>query len=537
MSSDDLFFIRSSSLMALGTIFSRITGLIRNLLIVAVLGTAILGDTFSVANTMPNILYNLLVGGALTAIFIPQIIRASRGEDGGSLFISRLFTATSSVLLLIVIAALLASPLLVKIYAPTFTGREYEITLTFMRYCIPQIFFLGLFSILGQIANAKGKFGPMMWAPILNNLVVIFIFSSFLLTQSNITVANISDRQIQLLGMGTTLGIILQSLVLIPVLKAAKVSLSLRFDWRGAGLGHSLKLASWTFLFVLISQVGFLFTVTLATRTASKGLLENIGYGLGYTPYANAYLIFLLPHSIITISVVTALLPKLSAFVLDNKYSEMKTGIVKAIKLVGIATVPSAIFFLLFGEEISRVLFFGIPTVDAEFIGKVLVAFSLAVIPLSLNLIAVRGLNAFENARSQVLSNLVINLVAVVLSLLSYLVLPIEWITVGLAGSFSLSYWIGTSLTYRLLAKQLGSISISNYFGFYIKLLLISLTVCLPLKFIASRLTVEKIPGGNISLLLGVLLLASAGYLFLARFFKIDEIKELGQTLKLLRRK
>lgn len=537
MSSDDLIFVRSSSFMALGTILSRITGLIRNLLIVAVLGTAILGDTFNVANTMPNILYNLLVGGALTAIFVPQIIRTSRSEDSGSLFISRLFTATSTLLLLIVIAALLAAPLLVKVYAPTFTGRDYEITLTFMRYCLPQIFFLGLFSILGQILNAKGKFGPMMWAPILNNLVVIFIFASFLLTQSDITVANISDQQIQLLGMGTTLGIIVQSLVLIPVLKAAKVSLSLRFDWRGAGLGHSLKLASWTFLFVLISQIGFLFTVTLATRTASKGLLENIDYGIGYTPYANAYLIFLLPHSIITISVVTALLPKLSAFVLDKKYHEMKISIVKAIKLVGIATVPSAIFFLFFGSEISRVLFFGIPNVDAEFIGKVLAAFSIAVIPLSLNLIAIRGLNAFENTQAQVLSNLVINLVAVVLSLLSYLVLPSEWITVGLAGSFSLSYWIGTPLTYRLLAKKLGPLSINTFFGFYLKLIFISLTVCLPLKFISDRVGVEKIPGGNISLLLGVLALASTGYLLLSRLFKIDEIKELSQSVKLLRKK
>ena len=135
--------VRSSAIMAAGTFVSRITGLIRGLLLVAVLGTKLLGDTFNVANTMPNILYNLIIGGALTAVFVPQMVRAIRGEDGGSAFISRLVTATSVVLGLLVLVSIVAAPLLVRIFASSYVGRpEFNLTVLFMRYCLPQIFFM-----------------------------------------------------------------------------------------------------------------------------------------------------------------------------------------------------------------------------------------------------------------------------------------------------------------------------------------------------------------------------------------------------------
>ena len=155
--------LRSSSVMALGTIVSRITGLIRGLLLVAVLGTTLLGDTFNVANTMPNILYNLIIGGALTAVFVPQIVRSASDKDGGSAFISRLVTATSVFLGGLVLLAVLFAPLLVRIFATSYIGHPaFHVTTLFMRFCLPQIFFMGLFALLAQVANAKDRFGPMM---------------------------------------------------------------------------------------------------------------------------------------------------------------------------------------------------------------------------------------------------------------------------------------------------------------------------------------------------------------------------------------
>ena len=179
--------------MAIGTIFSRITGLVRGLLTVALLGTALLGDTFNVANTMPNILYNLIIGGALTAVFVPQLVRAIREPDGGSAFISRLVTATVVVLGLLTTVAVVAAPLLVRLFATSYVGRpEFHLTVLIMRWCLPQIFFMGLFALLGQIANAKEKFGPMMWAPILNNIVGIAGIGYFLHQRPHWSVTSIT---------------------------------------------------------------------------------------------------------------------------------------------------------------------------------------------------------------------------------------------------------------------------------------------------------------------------------------------------------
>ena len=189
--------VKASSTMALGTIFSRITGLVRNLMLASVLGTALLGDTYNVGNTMPNILYNILIGGALTAVFVPQIVRSLRDSDGGEGFISKLYSSVVTVLFILTLIGVLAAPLLVNIYAPEFNGRpEFNLTVAFMRYCLPQIFFLGVFMLLGQIANAKNKFGPMMWAPVLNNLIVIVLLAWFLLNRKDISVGNISDAEV-----------------------------------------------------------------------------------------------------------------------------------------------------------------------------------------------------------------------------------------------------------------------------------------------------------------------------------------------------
>ena len=258
MNDDDARLIRSSSLMGLGTIISRVTGLARNLLLVAVLGTGILGDAYNVANTTPNILYNLLIGGALSAVFVPQIVKSFRDNDGGSAYVSRLVSLLMSALVLITVVAMVLAPLFISLYAPSFTGRSRDVTVAFALYCLPQILFYGLFGVLGQVANAKEKFGPMMWAPIANNLVVIALFTYFLTVVDEISLQTISDTQVMTLALGTTFGIALQALILIPTLKSTGLKLRFRTDWRGVGLDKALRLASWMFLFVLISQLGFL---------------------------------------------------------------------------------------------------------------------------------------------------------------------------------------------------------------------------------------------------------------------------------------
>ena len=521
MSNSEAGFIQSSKIMALGTIASRITGLARGLLLVAVLGTTLLGDTYNIANTMPNILYTLIIGGALTAVFVPQIVRSLRESDGGSAFISRLLTATVVVLGGLVAISVLFAPILVRLFASSYVGRpEFQLTVLFMRYCLPQIFFMGIFALLGQIANAKNKFGPMMWAPVANNLVAILIFGYYLSINPHWTVKSITSTQVAILGLGTTLGYVVQAAVLIPVIKRTRIALRPRFDWRDPELKKSLHMAGWTLLFAAISQVSYLVTVNLSTHAAVSAERAHITTGVGFTPYTNAYFILLLPHSIVTISLVTALLPHLSVLAIDKKFSEIHDKLVRAIRLVGILIVPASMGFLLFGPLIARSIFFGISIHDANYVGYVLVGFALGLLPLSVNLIALRGLNAFENVKSQVWSNLLMNIAAIAFSGIAAFFLPAQWTTVGLAVALSASNYCGAFVTIRLLRRYEIWIHGGEIIYFYLKLAATFLLIAMPL-----RLVEPSLPGGNILHLVLVLLVSGVGYFGIAKLLKVTEVQ------------
>ena len=537
MKSNELF--RASGIMALGTIISRITGFIRGILIVAVLGTTLLADTYNVANTMPNILYNLLVGGALTAIFIPQLVRSFEHEDGGDDFASRLVTTISLILFVLVLLGMFFAPALVRIYAPEFFTagfeREQEIAVAFTRYCLPQIFFLGLFTMLGQVANARGSFGPLMWAPIANNLVGIALFGGFLLFSPSVDISSITSRQIALLGWGTTFSVVVQALVLVPVIRRLGISIKPRIGV--AGLGKSFNLAGWTLVYVLISQLGYLVTVNVATSAAVRSALDGIKTGVGYTPYTYAYFVMLLPYSIVTISIITAILPHISKLALAGKSDEVKAQLVRAIRLVGVITVPSAVAFLLFGPLITESIFVGISSEDSRYIGYVLSALSFGLVAFSINLILIRGFNAFEDTKTQVVSILVINVLSVAMSYVFLNLLPNEWVTVGLGAAFSLSYLAGLFVTLRLFKKHVGKLSLREFLGQHIRLLIASLLAMTPLFILTqyiSWLDLDLSRAARAGELLVVMVVAFITYIFGAKAVGVEEIsmiRHLGSSI------
>lgn len=527
MKSSELF--RASGIMALGTIISRITGFIRGILIVAVLGTALLADTYNVANTMPNILYNLLVGGALTAIFIPQLVRSFDHEDGGDGFASRLITTISIILLILVAIGVYFAPALVRLYAPEFFTSgfeaEKEIAIAFTRYCLPQIFFLGLFTMLGQVANARGSFGPLMWAPIANNIIGIALFGGFLLLSNGVNVDSITSTQIQILGWGTTLSVVVQALVLVPVMK--HLGIKLRPQWGLAGLGKSFGLAGWTLLYVLISQLGYLVTVNVATSAAVRSAKEGITRGVGYTPYTYAYFVMLLPYSIVTISIITAILPHLSRLAVAENRDEVRVQLIRAIKLVGVITIPSAVAFLFFGPLITQVIFIGIPAEDSRYIGLVLSALSFGLVAFSINLILIRGFNAFEDTRTQVVSIFIINLVSVGLSYLFLHFLKNQWVTIGLGAAFSISYLVGLLVTLSLLKKHTGPIRIMDFFGQHLRLIGAAVGVMAPLFALTQYISwagVELSKVARAGELGIVMVMAFLGYLIAGKAAGVEEI-------------
>jgi putative peptidoglycan lipid II flippase len=527
MKTTDLF--RASGIMALGTIISRITGFIRGILIVAVLGTALLADSYNVANTVPNILYSLLVGGALTAIFIPQLVRSFDQGDGGDGFASRLITTISLLLFVLVVLGMFSAPAIVRLYAPEFFTSgfevEKEIAIAFTRYCLPQIFFLGLFAMLGQVANARGSFAPLMWAPIANNIVGIALFGSFLIFSPVVKINTISNLQVQILGWGTTLSVVVQALVLLPIVK--RLGVRLRPKWGLDGLGKSFRLAGWTLLYILISQLGYLVTVNVATSAAVRSAQDGIARGVGYTPYTYAYFVMLLPYSIVTISIITAISPHISRLALGKNVEEVREQLIRAIKLVGVITIPSAVAFLLFGPMITSVIFIGIPLDDSRYIGYVLSALSFGLVAFSINIILIRGFNAFEDSRTQVISVLIINFIGVALSYVSLFTLRNQWVTVGLGIAFSLSYLVGLLATLALLKKHTGVISIKDFAGQHVRLFGAAFAVMLPLFILTQYLDWVGVELGSIARLgelATVMGAAIIGYLIAGKAAGVEEI-------------
>ena len=454
--------LKSSAIMAVGTIFSRITGLGRNLLLVAALGTAIIGDTFQVANTIPTVVYILVAGGALNAVFVPQIVREMKKPDGGHAFVSQLATATFTILAIATAIGVLAAPLVVRLYAAKFGGSgletEFELTVLFTRYCLPQILFLGLFTLFGQIANARGSFGPMMWAPILNNLVVIGVLIGFIAIAPNAQDGVISTSAKVLLGLGTTLGAFAQAAILIPVIVKSGVRLRPNFHW--SSLGKSAHLAKWTMIFVLINQAGFVVIVNLATAASVRAKESGIDVGVGFTPYQNAHFIFLLPHSIIAVSLVTALLPRISRLAADTQISNVRDEIQQTLLNLYSLIIPAAFAMLFLGQPIAHLIFAGSSSSDASQIGMILSGFALGLIPFCSSYVMLRGFYAFEDTKTPAAITLLMNIVTILCASISYLILPIRYITVGIAVSFGIGYLSSSLLARLLLSKRVGLLNI-----------------------------------------------------------------------------
>jgi putative peptidoglycan lipid II flippase len=538
-------FVRSSAVMAAGTLVSRLTGLLRSLLLVAALGTSIFADTFNVANTLPTVLYILLAGGALNSVFVPQLVRAMKDEpDGGEAFTSRLLTIVTLILTVITALSVIFSPLLVRIYAPKFTNQgietEFSLTVTFMRYCLPQILMMGIFVMWSQVGNARGKFGPMMWAPVANNLVVIAVLIIFLVIAPDVTAETITPAQVALLGLGTSLGFVIQAALLFPVVAKSGLNLRPRFDWKDSNLTKSFKLGAWTLLFVFINQIGYLVVVNVATAASAAAKIAGITTGVGFTPYSYAYFVFILPHSIITVSVITALLPRISRMAANNEKAKVRNELERSLTNVAVATVPSAIAFLFFGTAIATLLFSGSTRADSAQIGLVLAAFSLGLVPYSAHLLLLRGFYAFEDTRTPVLINLASTALSIILCLISGEFLPLKWVTVGLAIALGLGNLLGTLITLKSLGKNVGAFNYIGLLKSHLRLTFVALLAGAPA--LGLYLLMEEIFGTELIVVGLTLTIASsvmgALYLLFGSLFKVNEINSLRiQIVRRLGRK
>ncbi|MFD8207154.1 murein biosynthesis integral membrane protein MurJ [Streptomyces sp. NPDC059695] len=452
--------LKSSAVMAAGTLVSRLTGFVRSLVITGALGAALLGDTFTIAYTLPTMIYILTVGGGLNSVFVPQLVRSMKNdEDGGEAYANRLLTLVMVALGLIVALAVFAAPLLIRLMSNTIAddAAANSVAVTFARYCLPTIFFMGVHVVMGQILNARGKFGAMMWTPVLNNIVMIVTFGLFIWVygtsaESHMGVQTIPDEGIRLLGIGTLLGLVVQALAMIPYLRETGFRFRPRFDWKGHGLGKTVKLAKWTVLFVLANQAGVLVVTQLATAAGE----ESGKNGAGFLAYSNAQLIWGMPQAIITVSVMAALLPRISRAAHDDDPGAVRDDISQGLRNSAVAIVPVSFAFLALGVPMCTLLYASSGVEAAQGMGFILMAFGLGLIPYSVQYVVLRGFYAYEDTRTPFYNTVIVAAVNAAASAVCYVVLPAQWAVVGMAASYGLAYAVGVGIAWRRLRKRLG---------------------------------------------------------------------------------
>ncbi|MFI5829492.1 murein biosynthesis integral membrane protein MurJ [Streptomyces sp. NPDC051578] len=455
--------LKSSALMAAGTIVSRITGFLRTLVIGTAIGVTTLNDSYQVANTLPTMIYVLVGGGALNAVFIPQLVRAMKDdEDGGEAYANRLLTLVVVLLGAVTTVCVLAAPLFIGMMSQKIADDPHrmEVAVAFAHYCLPTMFFMGVHVVLGQILNARGRFGAMMWTPVLNNVVVIATFGAFIwafggFTSTGVDEASITPEGVRLLGLGTLLGLAVQSLAMIPYLRDAGFKPRLRFDWKGHGLGKAAGLAKWTFFFVLANQLGLIVVTQLATWAGD--VAHSQGHdGTGIAAYNYALLLWQMPQAIITVSVMTAVLPRISRSAHDGDVAAVRDDISYGLRTSAVAIVPCAFAFLALGVPMSTLLYAGSGAATAQNIGYILMAFGLGLIPYSVQYVVLRGFYAYEDTRTPFYNTVIVAAVNAGVSGLAFLVLPERWAVVGMGAAYGLGYTVGVGVAWRRLRARLG---------------------------------------------------------------------------------
>ncbi len=516
---------RASGLMAAGTLLSRVTGFLRTIAIGVAIGTHEVGDAYNVANTTPNILYDLLLGGVLSSVIVPVLVRAAKeDEDGGEAFASSLLTLVAIALSLAVLVGMVAAPWLIRAYSSRDAG--IPLATTFLRWFLPQVLFYGLGATIGAILNTRGRFGAPMLAPVLNNLVVIATVVLFVLLPGHRppTLESLTTGQIDLLAAGTTLGIVVMTLALLPSLRASGFRYRPRIDLRHPGLRRAARLAGWMLAYVLASQAAYLVVTRLATSTVA------------YTTYTFAYQMFLLPHGIIVVSVVTALLPRMSAHAAEGRLDLVRDDLSSGLRLAGVVLVPAAAGLLVLAGPLASAVFQhgAVNSGAASAIGTTLAAFAVALPPFSAFQLSLRAFYATADSRTPALLGVGVGVTNVLSALLLSALLSSQHRAVALALAFALSYTAGTAASLLVLRRRLDGLDGPRVVRTLVRVTLASAVaalVALAVVLLARRVLPDG-PGADAAAVLAGGGLGAAAYLGVALGMRVAELDAMGGLVR-----
>ena len=544
----------SSAVMAAGTVVSRLSGYVRSTLLAAALGVSLHADVFTIANTIPNMLYILLAGGVFNAVLVPQLVRAMKhDEDGGAAYTNRVITLAAAFLLVVTVVLVVAAPAVMRLlldpdYFTAAFADQRESIIDLARYCLPQVFFYGMFVLVGQVLNARGSFGPMMWAPIANNVIAVAVLVTYLLTlgpaRGSELCGGYSSGAEALLGIGSTIGIAAQFLILVPYLKRAGFTFRPRFDFRGSGLGHTFRLGVWTVLFVVVNQIAY----TVVVRIASSGTIQGAGtctgssQGTGYTVYSNAFLLSMVPHAIITVSLATAVLPRLSAYAADGDLRALGDSVSATLRSTYALVLPVVALLPIVASDLASIVWgYGSSSDSYTRFVTTLSLFSIGLFFFTTHYLMLRGFYALEQTRRVFFIQCAVSATNIVAAVL--LTRDIDAIQTAprLVVAYAVAYAVGSVISFRQLSRQLGGLAGRRLLRFGARIGIV-VAVSAGLAWLARQGVHHVLDGDDkltVLVHLAVIGLVGGGsYLLLARLVRLEEVSEVtGMLTGRLRRR
>jgi putative peptidoglycan lipid II flippase len=538
--SDDERLLASSAVMAAGTVVSRLSGFVRSSLLAAALGVSLHADIFTTANTVPNMLYILLAGGVFNAVLVPQLVRAMKQDpDGGEAYTNRVITLAGLFLAVVTVVLVVAAPLVMSVvlsgeYDAASLAEERQSAIDFARYCLPQVFFYGMFVLVGQILNSRNRFGPMMWAPIANNVISVAVLVAYLVAFGPATgaetVGPFSTDQELLLGVGSTLGIAAQLLILVPYLRKAGFTYRPRFDFRGTGLGHTLRLGIWTVLFVVANQAAYVVVVNLASGGTADG-----GDGTGITIYSSAFLIMMVPHSVITVSLATAVLPRLSARAAEGDLRGLASSLAGTLRSALAVVVPFAALLPIIAEDIANVVW-GHGAAAEAFTRYVpsLALFGGGLVFFTVHYLMLRGFYALEETRTVFFIQCAVAATNIAAAVLLVAAANDEDTSPALVLAYTAAYVVGSAISYAVLRRRLGGLESPRLVRFLVRLALVvvvSTGLALLVSLGLHRLSDD--PSWPVAALQAAVVTAVdvVVFVFLARALRLREVTSVIETV------
>ncbi|MEV4480135.1 murein biosynthesis integral membrane protein MurJ [Micromonospora coxensis] len=516
----------NSAVMAVGSLVSRGTGFIRNLMIGAALGSLV-GDAFTTALFLPNQVYEFLLGGVLTSVLIPVLVRRRKADpDRGEAYAQRLLTLAVLALAVTVVIALLLASTLTAIYAG---GKDDNYTglVTNLSYLmLPMLFFTGVSALIAAVLNTRGHFAAPMWAPILNNLVVIGVFGLYIVVYGAKALRpdQMGWGRILLVGGGTLLGVAVQTAGLLPALRKVGFRWKWRFDFRELGLRELAKLGAWMFCYVAVNQLGLFVVVNLLTRAAG----EN---SAGLLIYNNVFLLLMMAHGIIAVSIITALMPRMSGAAADGRFHDLTADLSRGTRMVTAVLAPIAVCYAVLAAPISVVVFrYGAFTGDnAVATSTVLLVAAVGLVPFAISQLFTFAFYALPDTRTPALVNIPVVALRVALQIGLYLVFSTTFAAAGMMLGNAISYLAAAVISAMLLRPRVGRIGLGGIMRTLGKVLVAALGAAL-----VGLLVVALLPGDreDLSWLAAAAQLVVGGaviggtYLGLAMVLRIGEITE-----------